>query len=211
MPEIDIQDLARASVYKLLIGSVVPRPIAWVSTVNQQGQPNLAPFSFFTLVCADPPTLVFCPMIRSSDGRPKDTLSNIRQTGEFVVNVPTEDLAQAVNISSTEFDPEVNEFVAAGVTPVASVKVRPPRVAESPINFECVVQHILDIGDQPLSGSLVVGRILHIHVDERVLTGQDHIDLFQLKPIARLAGADYARVTDIFSLKRPETKLTILK
>ncbi len=130
--EISPSTLPWQSLYKLMIGSIVPRAIGWVSTVDEAGEPNLAPFSFFTAAGANPPHVLFCPMIRSTDGQPKDTLHNVRTTGEFVVNIVTEALGPQMNLTSTEFPAEVNEFAAAGLTPVPSSVVRPPRVGESP-------------------------------------------------------------------------------
>jgi flavin reductase (DIM6/NTAB) family NADH-FMN oxidoreductase RutF len=137
----------------------------------------------------------------------KDTLCNVRATGEFVVNIVTEDLARAMNLSSVEAAPGVNEFEFTGVTAAPSVRVRPPRVAESPIHFECRVKQIVEISDQPGGGSLVIGTVVHIHVNERVLIGGDKIDLAALKPIGRLAGGAYVRVTDLFELERPKSKI----
>lgn len=196
------------SAYKILIGSVVPRPIGWISSVSEDGRPNLAPFSFFNVVCANPPTVVFCPMVRSTDAGIKDTLRNVRSTGEFVVNLATEPLAEAVNLSSTELPPDVNEFEFAGVTPLESRIVKTPRVAESPIHFECRVSQIVEIGTQPGSGSLVIGTIVYMHLDDRVLIGEDKINLAELKPIARLFGNAYCRVTDLFELERPTSRIT---
>lgn len=205
--EASAADLEWTTLYKLLIGAVVPRPIGWVSSVNEQGASNLAPFSFFNAVCANPPLLLFCPMIRSRDGAHKDTLRNVRTSGEFVINIVSEDLAQAMNISATEFPPDVNEFQAAGLTAAPSVRVKPSRVAESRVHFECRVEQILEFGDKPGAGSVVIGRILHVHVDESVLFDGDKIDLLALKPIGRLAGSSYTRVTDIFDLVRPPSQI----
>lgn len=195
--------LPRNTIYKILIGSVVPRPIGWISTVNTGGQPNLAPFSFFNVVCAKPPTVLFCPMIRSKDGNLKDTLNNIKATGEFVVNIVTEELASAMVATSVEIAAEVNEFELAGLKTAPSVRVKPPRVAESPVHFECKLTQIVEIGNLPGGGSVVFGEIVHLHVDEGVLLGEDKIDLAALKPIGRLAGNAYARTTDIFEMERP--------
>lgn len=195
------------SVYKLLTGTVLPRPIGWISTIDERGRPNLAPFSFFNVVCPRPPTVVFCPMVRGADGQTKDTLNNIRATGEFVVNIVTEELVTAMNRSSIEAPPEFDEFAYAGVTPAASQTVRPPRVQESPVHFECRLRQIVEISSEPGGGSLVIGEIQHIHVDERVLVGNDKINLAALKPVGRLVGAGYVRVTDIFELERPKSML----
>jgi flavin reductase (DIM6/NTAB) family NADH-FMN oxidoreductase RutF len=199
--------LPRNSVYKILIGSVVPRPIGWISTVNADGQPNLAPFSFFNVVCAKPPTVLFCPMIRSTDGNPKDTLNNVKATGEFVVNIVTEKLASAMVATSVEIAADVDEFELAGLETAPSVRVRPPRVAESPVHFECKLAQIVEIGNQPGGGSVVLGEIVHLHVDEGVLLGEDKIDVSALKPIGRLAGSAYVRATDIFEMERPKSQI----
>jgi flavin reductase (DIM6/NTAB) family NADH-FMN oxidoreductase RutF len=205
--EIDPLSLPWNSVYKILIGSVVPRPIGWISSIDSEGCANLAPFSFFNVVCANPPHVLFCPMIRATDQKPKDTLRNVRASGEFVVNIVTEELAQAMNLTSTELPADVNEFELSGLTPQPSAVVRPPRVAESPLHFECKVATIFDIGDQPGSGSVVIGRVVHIHVREDVLIESDKIDLEKLKPIGRLAGSGYCRVTDLFQMIRPPSRI----
>lgn len=205
--EINPNQIPHPSVYKLLTGSILPRPIGWISTIDADGRPNLAPFSFFNVVCPKPPTVVFCPLIRGTDGKPKDTLNNVRLTGEFVVNIVTESLVQAMNLSSVEAPPEMDEFAFAGVTPQASHAVRPPRVQESPVHFECRLNQIVEISSAPGGGSLVIGEIVHIHVDERVLMGGDKIDLTALKPVGRLAGGGYVRVTDVFEIERPKSLL----
>jgi flavin reductase (DIM6/NTAB) family NADH-FMN oxidoreductase RutF len=205
--EIDPLSLSWKSVYKILIGSVVPRPIGWISSIDAGGRPNLAPFSFFNVVCANPPHVLFCPMIRGTDRKPKDTLRNVRSTGEFVVNIVTEGLAEAMNLTSTELPAEINEFEISGLTPLPSITVRPPRVAESPVHFECKVATIFDFGDQPGSGSVVIGRVTHIHVRDDVLIETDKIDLDKLRPIGRLAGSGYCRVTDLFQMIRPPSQV----
>ena len=205
--EIAPDALSRRSLYKILIGSIVPRPIGWISTVNAGGQPNLAPFSFFNVVCPKPPTVLFCPMIRGTDGKAKDTLNNVKATGEFVVNIVSENLAAAMVASSVEIAPEVNEFELTGLATAPSIVVRPPRVAESLIHFECKLSQMIEIGNQPGGGSVVLGEIVHLHVDERVLFGEDKIDLAALKPIGRLAGSAYVRVTDIYEMERPKSQI----
>lgn len=205
--ELDPSSAPWQKVYKLMIGSIVPRPIGWVSTLGRDGGPNLAPFSFFNAICGNPPHVLFCPMIRGTDGKAKDSLENARSTGEFVVNIVTEPLAEAMNLTSVEVPPSVNEFQLAGLTPTASTVVKPPRVLESPVHFECRTVNIVDLGDQPGGGSVVIGRVVHIHVDPSVLQGSDKIDLGMLRPIGRLAGASYCRVTDVFDIVRPESRL----
>jgi flavin reductase (DIM6/NTAB) family NADH-FMN oxidoreductase RutF len=205
--EINPETVAWNSMYKIMIGSVLPRPIGWVSSIDANGQPNLAPFSFFNAVCANPPHVLFCPGIRSADRNPKDTLKNVRETGEFVVNIVTEATAEAMNITATELPADVNEFEAAGLTAVPSVTVKPPRVGESPIHYECKVAQIVDLGSEPGGGSVVIGRVVHLHVDDSLLIGEDKIDLEKLKPIGRLAGASYCRVTDVFDMIRPPSQI----
>lgn len=205
--EFNPQELAWQSIYKLMIGSIVPRPIGWISTVDLDGRPNLAPFSFFNAVCPNPPHVVFCPMIRGTDSAHKDTLRNLQATGEFVVNIVTEELSEAMNLTSTELPASINEFVLTGLVAEPSVRVRPPRVAASPVHYECQVAHILEFGDHPGSGAAVIGQVLHLHVSDSVLIGEDKIDLARLKPIGRLAGSAYCRVTDVFELTRPASQL----
>lgn len=201
------QDLPWRSVYKLLSGLVVPRPIGWISTVDAADRPNLAPYSFFNAVCAAPPTVLFCPMVRSTDESHKDTLNNVRQTGQFVVNIVTEATAAAMNRSAQELPADVDEFALAGLTAVPSVVVKPPRVGEAPAHLECELDQIVTISDQPGGGSIVIGRVVHLHVADRVLIGEDKIDLAALAPIGRLAGPAYARLHDTFSLERPPSQV----
>jgi flavin reductase (DIM6/NTAB) family NADH-FMN oxidoreductase RutF len=207
MMEFDPSTHRWQTLYKLLTGAVVPRPIGWVSTISPAGQPNLAPFSFFNAVCANPPTVLFCPMIRGVDSHEKDTLRNLRITPQFVINIVTEELGAAMNLTSVEAPPEVDEFEVAHLIRQPSVKVLPPRVAASPIHFECELAQIVEISNQPGGGSIVIGRVVYIHVAENVLLGEDKIDLAKLKPIGRLAGGDYTRVTDIFQMARPPSQI----
>lgn len=193
---------------RIIIGSVVPRPIAWVSSVDTSGRANLAPFSFFNAVCYSPPTLLFCPGVRATDAGSKDTFHNIRATREFVINIVTEDLAEAMNITATELPPDVNEFELAGLTAASSVRVKPPRVAESPVNFECTLNQIVQIGDgSPGSGWVVIGNVVHIHVADEVMLPDYKVDIRALKPVGRLAGFHYTRVNDIFEIKRLPSQL----
>jgi flavin reductase (DIM6/NTAB) family NADH-FMN oxidoreductase RutF len=190
-------------IYKLMIGAIVPRPIAFVSTLSPDGIPNVAPFSFFTGVSANPPVICFSPMIRGSDGKKKDTLNNIETTREFVVNIVSEDFAVPMNICSTEFPPEVNEFQQSGLTPVPSDLVKPPRVKESKINLECGLLEVVHVSPKPLGGSLVLGEVLCFHVVDS-LWEDYRIDPDKLKPIGRMGGPTYTRTTDRFDLVRPK-------
>jgi flavin reductase (DIM6/NTAB) family NADH-FMN oxidoreductase RutF len=205
--EINPTILPHQSIYKILTGSILPRPIGWISSIDIDGRPNLAPFSFFNVVCSNPPTVLFCPLVRGTDGKPKDTLNNVRATNEFVVNIVTEELIDAMNATSIEGPPDLNEFEFAGLTLTPSVTVKPPRVKESPIHFECKVKQIIDINDAPGGGSIVIGTIIHIHVEERVMFGTDKINLMALRPIGRLMASGYCRVTDTIELERPKNML----
>lgn len=202
MKSIDITALAPPDAYKILIGSIVPRPIAWVSTLGLDGVANVAPFSFFTAVCSNPPTVLFCP-VTPADGGTKDTLRNIRDTGEFVVNVATETNVEQMNQTSAPYPAAVSEFDAAALTRLPSVKVKPPRVGQSPIHLECRLTQILPIGEGPGGGHIVVGQVVHAHIDADACSDALHIDLRKIKPVSRLSGSDYAPVHDSFTLKRP--------
>ncbi|HYG57519.1 MAG TPA: flavin reductase family protein, partial [Symbiobacteriaceae bacterium] len=171
--------MAWRDAYKLMIGSIVPRPIAWVSTVSQKGVNNLAPYSFFTVVAAEPMTICFSPMRRGADGSKKDTLVNIEATGEFVVNIVSEPLAERMNMTSTEFPPEVDEFGEAGLTPVASVTVAAPRVGEALVAYECKLLQVVHVGEaRPGAGALVLGTVQRIYVaDEALEQGRIKLDV----------------------------------
>ena len=189
--------------YKLMIGAIVPRPIAFVSTLSPEGIRNLAPFSFFTGVSASPPVICFCPMRRRGSDPRKDTLRNITTTREFVVNVVSEELAEQMNITSAEFPPEVDEFEAAGLTPIPSDLVKPPRVKESHIHMECKLYLLVEVGGQDGSGNLVLGEVLRFHVDDRYVD-DFKIDPEKLRAIGRMGGASYTRTTDRFDMLRPK-------
>jgi flavin reductase (DIM6/NTAB) family NADH-FMN oxidoreductase RutF len=192
------------NVYKLMIGAIVPRPIAFVSSLSPEGVRNLAPFSFFTGISANPPVICFSTMVRSSDGSRKDTLKNVEATGEFVVNVVSEGFAEQMNITSAEFPAEVDEFAESGLTPVPSDLVRPPRVAESLINMECRLFQIVHVSPKPLGGSLILGEILRFHVRDDLFDNY-RIDPDKLRAIGRMGGPTFTRTTDRFDLIRPKT------
>lgn len=192
----------KSDVYRLMIRSILPRPIAWVATISEDGVRNLAPFSFFTGVSSDPPTLCFAPGRRSVGGGKKDTLANVEASGEFVVNVVTESLAERMNESATDFPPGVDEFERAGVTPVPGERVRAPRVAESPVQMECRLVQTVDVGPDGAGGAtLVIGEIVLFHVDDAVLT-DGKVDPALLQAVGRMGGMDYTRTRDRFTMVR---------
>ena len=188
--------------YKLMIGSIVPRPIAFVSTISINGVYNLAPFSFFTGVISNPPTVLFCPIRKPGEGTPKDTLINIRETGEFVINIVTEDIAEPMNKCATDFPYGIDEFQESGLTPIPAQIVNAPMVKESPIHFECKLNQIIEIGNPgPGSGFIVVGEIVLFHIADN-LYKNGRIDIEGLKPVGRLAGAEFTKMGERFSLVR---------
>ncbi|NOZ74262.1 MAG: flavin reductase family protein [FCB group bacterium] len=189
--------------YKLLIGSIVPRPIAWVSSRSADNIPNLAPFSFFMGVCSRPPTIAFAPAIRAGDGATKDTLNNIRETGVFGINIVSEDFAEQMVKTATEYPPDVDEFTRAKLTPEPARKITAPLVREARVRYECVLNRIIPVGDgKPGSGFVVLGEIVLFHVDDALLS-QGRIDIQALRPIGRLAGPNgYCRITDTFEIER---------
>jgi flavin reductase (DIM6/NTAB) family NADH-FMN oxidoreductase RutF len=189
-------------IYKLMIGSIVPRPIALVSTVDETGIRNLAPFSYFTACSANPPVVVFCPILRPTPPTAKDTLRNIMATREFVVNIVSEEMAGGMNATAAQVPPEVDEFVLSGLTPIPSELIQPARVAESHIHMECRLLQIVHVDDQPGSGSLVLGEVLRFHVREDLIDNF-RIDPDKLRAIGRMAGSTYVRTTDRFDLERP--------
>jgi flavin reductase (DIM6/NTAB) family NADH-FMN oxidoreductase RutF len=196
---IDPADQSARQVYALMISAIVPRPIALVSTTDGRGGRNLAPFSYFMGVASAPPVLAISTVSRR-DGQKKDTLRNIEATREFVVNVVSEPMAEAMNLSSADFPYGHDEFEAAGLTPLPGERVGAPRVSESPVQMECRLERIVEVGTQP--ASLILGEVLLFHVREDVLT-DGLIDVNKLKPVARLGGSDYAHVRDVFSMARP--------
>jgi flavin reductase (DIM6/NTAB) family NADH-FMN oxidoreductase RutF len=187
--------------YRFLIGSILPRPIAVVSTRNIDGSNNLAPFSFFTAISAQPMIIAFCPLIRTSNGEFKDTVKNILREREFVVNFCTENNYEKVNLASTELPYGEDEFTFSDLTPIDSQTVQAKRLKESPLHFECVFRDMLCYGKTPGSGSLITGEVKLVHVDESILKdGKIVTDLF--KPVGRGAGNDWFKTDSVFQLER---------
>lgn len=200
--ELDPETLAPRERYFLMIATILPRPIAWVSTISPEGVANLAPFSFFTGIAANPMTLCFAP-VNDRHGKKKDTLINIEATKQFVVNLADEDNAAKMNQTSAPYAYGVDEFRKAGLTPAPSIKIKPPRVAESPVSMECELVQVVRLGEGPLAGNLVIGKVVHFHCEDRIYNG-GKIRHQDLKAIGRMEGAWYARTADAFELPRPE-------
>lgn len=199
---IDPKDHDYNNIYKLMIGSIVPRPIAFVSTIGTDGIRNLAPFSFFNGVCSNPPIVLFSTVVRR-DGKEKDTLRNVEASGEFVVNIVSEDFAEKMNITSADFPPEVDEFAESGLTPVPSDLVKPPRVKESRIAMECKLVRVVRFGSGPGSGCTIFGRILRFQIADALFDNY-RIDPDKLAAIGRMGGPTYTRTRDRFDLIRPK-------
>jgi flavin reductase (DIM6/NTAB) family NADH-FMN oxidoreductase RutF len=199
--EFDPATLPPNGMYKLLISSVVPRPIAWVSSVDAAGVRNLAPFSYFMAITDDPPTIAFSCSYRGAgaDGK-KDTLRNVEAVREFVVNVVDDDRAAQMNVTSGDYPPEVDEFETAGLAVAPGARVKAPRVADAPISMECRLDRIVPVG----RANLVLGRIVYVHVrDDLFDPATGRVDMHRLRPVGRLCGNLYSHIHDIFEMKRP--------
>ena len=205
----DFAALPPRECYKLMVSTITPRPIAWVVSQNPHGRLNAAPFSFFNAFAGDPP-VVGIGISSHEPGRPKDTRRNIRETREFVVNLVSEDCAELMNVTAIEFEAEVNELIEARLKTVPSLRVKPPRIAASPVSMECELVQIVDIGQH---NGLVLGRVLAMHVrDEFVLdAAKNYIDTPNLKLIGRMHGTGwYARTSDLFKMDRiPRAEWTL--
>jgi flavin reductase (DIM6/NTAB) family NADH-FMN oxidoreductase RutF len=188
--EVSPDTLEWRDAYKLLIGSILPRPIAFVTTIDEEGNANAAPFSFFTAICADPMLICFSPMRRGSDGAKKDTLINIEKTRQFVINIVSECMAKQMNNCAIEFPPDVDELDEAGLTKEPSLMVKVPRIKESLVHLECELYQVLEFGDKPGAGSLVIGKVLNVQVDDELFQN-GRIDTEKLQPIGRMAGNTY--------------------
>ena len=191
----DIKD-----VYKLLTAAVTPRPIGWVSSVNAKGERNLAPFSFFNVVGYDPPHVIFAPI--SPNGRKKDTCANVLETGEFVVNMVTEELAEKMSNTSAALPPDADEFEFAGLTPQDSILVKPPRVKESLIQFECKLVHHYSFVDKQNGSTVLFGQVVMIHVADEILLPDFKINTDLYKTIGKMEGGLYCRTGDQFFISR---------
>jgi flavin reductase (DIM6/NTAB) family NADH-FMN oxidoreductase RutF len=207
MLTIDPAEHEPRQIYKIMTGIIVPRPIALVSTIDRDGVANVAPFSFFCGVGSVPPTVLFCPALRASSDAAKaprkDTLRNVEETGEFVVNIVSEAIAGAANATAAEVAPDVDEFELAGLTPVASLAIRAPRVAESPAQMECRLLQVIYTSHAPGGGVIVLGEVVRFHVRE------DLIDDFRVDPagldaVGRMAGNTWVRTHDRIELVRPK-------
>ena len=210
MITIDPKSIETAKLQGYLQSSVGPRPIAFASTVDADGNPNLSPFSFFNVFSANPPILIFSPARRVRDNSIKHTLINAESTREVVINVVNYDMVQQTSLASTEYAEGVNEFVKSGFTPIPSEVVKPFRVKESPVQFECKVTQIIPLGTEGGAGNLILCEVLRIHIDERILDENGAIDQYKIDLVSRLGGNWYSRSNQgLFEVPKPLTTLGI--
>ncbi len=200
---LDFTSLSARDAYSWMVSTILPRPIAWVSTISADGKSNLAPFSFFQGICANPPTLMFVP-VNTRDGAKKDTTRNIEAVPEFVVNLVPFALAEKMNATAALLPYGESEFEKFGIASAASEHVRPLRVAAAPVAFECTLDRIVHVGEGPLAANVVFGRIMLAHIADAALGADGHPDPAKLDLIGRLGGELYTRTTERFSIKRPD-------
>ena len=210
MLSIDPKEIPTAKLHGYLLGAVAPRPIAFASTIDADGNPNLSPFSFFNVFSANPPIMIFSPARRVRGNTTKHTLENAMETKEVVINVVNYDIVQQMSLSSTEYPKGTNEFVKAGFTMLKSDNVKPYRVAESPVQFECKVNEIIHLGDQGGAGNLIVCEVVKLHINEAVLDEKGAIDQHKIDLVARAGGSYYSRAKDgFFEIPKPISTLGI--
>ncbi len=211
MISIDPQATETKDLHQYLVGAVAPRPIAFVSTIDQDGQPNLAPYSFFNVFSSNPPILVFSSNRRVGDNTTKDTLHNVQETGEVVVNVVNYTIVRQMSIASIQYPREVDEFKKSGLTPIASELVKPFRVKESPVQMECKVQQIMPLGKKGGAGHLIICEILRIHLDDNILDDSGKINPHKIDLMGRMGRAFYVRASGeaIHTIFQPVDKLGI--
>jgi len=200
--QLDPESLAVRDRYLLMIATILPRPIAWVGTISPEGVPNLAPFSFFTGICANPMTVCFAP-VNDRNGKKKDTLINIELTKQFTVNIVNEQNAEKMNQTSAPYAYGVNEFEKCGITAIPSTRIKPFRVKESPVTYECELQQIVRVGEGALAGNLVIGKVIMFHCADDIYNG-GKIKHQDIHAIGRMEGSWYSKTNDAFELPRPE-------
>ncbi len=208
MISIEPHELSTGKLHGYLLGAVSPRPICFASTMDKEGNVNLSPFSFFNVFSAKPPILVFSPARRGRDNTTKHTYENVLEVPEVVINIVNFDMVQQMSLSSTEYAKGVNEFTKAGFTELASEMVKPPRVAEAPVQFECKVNEVIALGTEGGAGNLVICEVVKIHIKEEILAEDGSIDPFKIDAVSRLGGNWYSRAkSGLFEVPKPLTTL----
>jgi len=207
----DPKEIKTKELHSILLHSVAPRPIAFASTIDRDGNPNLSPFSFFNCFGSHPPVLIFSPSRRVRDNTIKHTLENVHETNEVVINVVNYAIVQQASLASVEYPKGVNEFVKAGFTPLESVKVKPFRVKESPVQIECKVKQVIETGQEGGAGNLIICEVVLIHVNENVMDETGHIDQQKMDLVARMGGDWYCRASGsaMFKVEKPNLKIGI--
>ena len=202
---IDPINLETKKLHKILLSSIAPRPIAFASTIDSNGNVNLSPFSYFNVFSSNPPILIFSPSRRVRDNTTKHTLENAMETKEVVINVVNFPIVEQMSKSSVEYEKGVNEFIETGLTQVKSLLVKPPRVLESPISFECKVQDIISLGELGGAGQLIIAKVVQIHIDKKFIDNKGDIDSEKLDLVARMGGDWYTRTTkeSMFKIPKP--------
>ena len=202
---IDPNSISTKELHSILLTAIAPRPIAFASTVDELGNVNLSPFSFFNVFSSNPPILIFSPARRVLDNTTKHTLKNVEQTKEVVINIVNHQLVEQMSLASTEYEDGVNEFTKSGLTEVPSLKITPPRVGESPVSFECVVDNIIELGNEGGAGNLVICKVVYIHLNNKYLDVNNQLDTKKLDLVARMGGSWYTRCTEksIFEIPKP--------
>lgn len=202
---IDPNQLTQRACYQILSSAVAPRPICFASTIDKEGNVNLSPYSFFNAFSSNPPILVFSPSRSGRDNSTKNTHDNILEVPEVTINIVNHAMVEQMSLASTAYAKGVNEFVKAGLTPVASDKVKPPRVGEAPVAFECVVDQVIELGDGPGAGNLIIARVVQMHIDEQYLDEQNELQSEKLDLVARMGGSYYCRIIpeSLFEIPKP--------
>lgn len=205
---IDPSDLSGGELHGLLLSAVAPRPICFASTIDAEGQVNLSPFSFFNVFSSNPPVMIFSPARRGRDNTSKHSFQNVKEVPEVVINIVNYPIVEQMSLSSTEYAKGVNEFVKSGLTEVPSDLVKPPRVGESPVSFECVVDDVIELGRNGGAGNLVISRVVKIHVDKQYLNEEGKLDTLKLDLVSRLGGSWYGRMIPeaLFEIPKPLAK-----
>ncbi|MCH9660761.1 MAG: flavin reductase family protein [Bacteroidetes bacterium] len=210
MLSIDPQAITTPELHGYLLGAVAPRPICFASTVDADGNVNLAPYSFFNVFSANPPVMIFSPARRVRGNTTKHTLENVLETREVVINIVSHSMVQQMSLSSTEYDKGVNEFVKAGFTEIPSERITPPRVLEAPVQFECKVNDVIALGEEGGAGNLVIAEVVQLHVNEDILDADGKIDPLKIDTVSRLGGNWYSRAKDgLFEVEKPLRTLGI--
>ncbi len=204
MLSISPKDISTAQLHGYLLGAISPRPICFASTIDAKGNVNLSPYSFFNVFSAKPPIMVFSPARRVRDNTVKHTLENVLETKEVVINVVSYAMVQQMSLSSTEYPKGVNEFIKAGFTEIPSELVKPPRVAEAPVQFECKVKDVIALGKEGGAGNLIIAEVVKLHLNEAILDAEGKIDPFKIDTVARMGGNWYSRAKEgIFEVPKP--------